>query len=366
MLVWPEDGSTPETSAVEAAGFEPVDGVGAIAAARATVREQTREQLDAVRVDLDRAQALYLEQDYTQMDQVLADAEQRALSLLALPGTCDTLWELEFRRGLAALGERDAAATQARFRLAASLRPGARPDAAFYGPDVAQAFAAAVEAERAAVGSPVGLAIEPADATRIVDCEPAPRAEIKLSLGLHVVWASAPGRVPHAEIVDVARTSTLQVALATDPRQGVDALAALPAEVSVRMADASARAVLLQVADELNVDAIVALRRDGEDWQAQLHTEDARGKVHREGTQQEAIEAALAELGLDGRVVMVAPVVAPPVHDDGSTTKRPLVRKWWFWTVLGGVAATAVVVGLVVGLGRGSASGPSRQTIIVE
>lgn len=365
MIVWPEDGArtSADARAVEVAGFESVSGLDTVEAARETVREDTRVALEAVRADLERAQSLYLEQDFAQMAQVLATAEERALSLLALPGTCDTLWELEFRRGLAALGAADETATRARFRLAASLRPDRRPDAAYYGPDVAQAFAEAVEAERAAVRSPFGVTVIPDDATRFVDCGPA-GGETELSMGLHVVWVGAPGFSAHAAVVDVAEASTTRVALAPDPRRGAEALAALPPEVPVRVTEPSSRTVLWQLLDAEDVDALVWLEPEGTAWEAQLHVRDARGRVHREATRGEAVAAALSELSRQGTLVMVAPVVEREPGPQPEP-KRPLVRKWWFWTAVGGVVLTAVAVGLAVGLGR-TTSGPSRQTITVE
>lgn len=368
MLVWPEDGhaSAVDVQVVTEAGFEAAHfGAQAerIATARARVRTETKTQLEGVRDDLARAQALYLEQDYAQMDRVLAEAEARALPLLAVPSACETLWELEFRRGLAARGRADADAAQARFRLAAALVPQRRPELGYYGPDVAQAFAEAAQAERASVKTPLGFSVMPADGTRVVDCRPVDAREVEVSMGLHVLWAGAPGHRPEARIVDLSRTQTLRVVLPADGLRGVDAIAALPDVVELDVSGPSSRAVLLQAA-RAEADAMVWLGTDGRTWRAQLHLERGRGKVHVAGTRAEAITAAVSELDADGTLRMLSPSVQPTPAP--APTRKPLVRRWWFWAATGGVVATAVAVGLAVGLGRRASSGSGRQTITVE
>lgn len=372
VMVWPNDGGSEpgDAQAVRAAGFEAVDFEAhraVLARERAAAREQARGDLEAVRASLEQAQALYLEQDYARMDQVLADAETH-LPLLAVAEGCDTLWELEFRRGLAALGGENLEAAKARFRLATSVRPKRRPDPSFYGPDVTQAFLEAVEAERAAVRAPVGLSVTPGDATRLVDCAEVDAAEVSASIGLHVVWAAAVGRVPQAEVVDLAEAASVRIDLAPDPRRGAAAIAALPAEVPVRIEEPSSRAVIGEVMADHDVDAVVWLRRDGHEWTARLHVADGRGKRHTDAARSDAVAAALVELGDDGRLRIVPPHVAQPgsAPTDPAPAKRPVARTWWFWTIVGTAALTAVAVGLGVGLRPTGSGVPSRRTIIVE
>lgn len=371
MLVWPEGsvGSGDDAHAVERAGFDAVDfdaHVQRVDAARVKTRAETKRALERVRDDLERAQSLYLEQDYVAMDRVLADAEGRVLTALALPQTCDTLWELEFRRGLAARGSADVEGTRARFRLAAALRPDRRPDPGYYGPDVAQAFAEAAEAERSSVEIPIDIEATPADATRVVDCVAAAGTGVELSDGLHVVWAVAPGFRPAARVIDVSDDASVQFELAAETRTGAEAIAALPDVVRLDVGAPSSRAVLWQVLEQHDADALVWLTGGGATWEAQLHADGGRGKVHLADTRSGAIEAALAELGPDGRLRMVAPAVAAPAPTEPSPARKPLARRWWFWVATGSVVLTAVAVGLVVGLRRGGGTGSGRQTITVE
>ena len=356
---------------VEAAGFESVDfgePASAVEAERERARAETNGELEQVREDLERARALYLEQDYAGMDRVLAAAESRALSVLALPDACDALWELEFRRGLAARGLADGDEALLRFRLAASLSAERRPDPGYYGPDIAQAFVEAAALEQAAVKAPVGVSATPLDHTRVLDCRvvSSDEPETTLSIGLHVLWVGAPGFRPEARIIEVPKTTSVELNLGADTRRGAEALAVLPDVVPLDAAGPSSRAVLWQVLGEHDAAAMVWLTSEGSQWTAQLHLEGAQGKAHRADARSDAVAAALTELGSDGRLRMVPPTVAADPAADPAPTRKPLVRRWWFWAAAGGVVVTAVAVGLAVGLSRGGNAGSGRQTITVE
>ncbi len=373
MIVWPADGNAAPTDVetVNAAGFEPVDfGEHArdVEAGRERERTEANAALETVREDLERVQALYLEQDYAQMDRVLAAAESRVLSRLALPDACDALWELEFRRGLAARGRSDDDAARLRFRFAAALDPERRPDAGYYGPDVAQTFVAAAALEGASVKAAVGVSVTPSDATRVLDCRVVSNveSEMKLSAGLHVLWAGAPGVRPEARIVEVPASTSVRLELGADGRRGAEAIAVLPDVVPVDVTLPSSRVVLEQALEDREADAMVWLKSDGTGWTAQLYVDDTRGKMVRGDTRVEAIAAALEELSPDGRLRMTPPSVDPAPSREPPPARKPLARRWWFWAAAGGVVLTAAAVGLAVGLGRSGREGPGRQTITVE
>lgn len=42
---------------------------------------------------------------------------------------------------------------------------------------------------------------------------------------------------------------------------------------------------------------------------------------------------------------------AADLNPAASTEKKPVYKKWWFWTILGGIAAAGVAVGVGVGVG---------------
>jgi tetratricopeptide (TPR) repeat protein len=68
----------------------------------------------------------------------------------------------------------------------------------------------------------------------------------------------------------------------------------------------------------------------------------------------------------------VAPVVTPPpavtppppAHDEPRAERTPLYKKWWLWTLVGGVVVAGAVVGITVGvLASRSSFNPSLGTV---
>jgi hypothetical protein len=245
-----------------------------------------------------------------------------------------------------------------RFRFAAALDPTRRPASDLYGPDVAQAFLAAVEAQKADVEQPIGLSVEPADALVAVDCRAAPSSTARLAPGLHVVRVEAPGHPAVAEVIDTRRDRNASVVAPRDTSlQGVDAIAHLPPGVALGLDGQTWMAALAGAVEGAGADAYVWLHADTTRFDAQVVVDGKRGRRRVADTRADAVAQALADLGPDGRIVMGKPVV--PGRDrgrdgdgDGATKKKGIARKWWFWTILGGLAAGAIAVGLGVGLTR--------------
>ncbi len=371
VVVWPADGSARgsegDAQAVrdqgfDAVAFEPI--ASSIDDARARALQSERAELDRVRESLDRAQAEFLEQDWNAMLGELDTIEQTSLPLLATDAYCATLWEVEFRRGLALRFKGDTTAAGDRFRFAAALDPARRPTSEVYGPDVAQAFLAAVEAYKADVEQPLTLDVEPDDALVVVDCRAVEGKAVRLSPGLHVVRVEAPGHRPVAEVID---TRSDREASVTAPRDGtlppIDAIGRVPAGTTAGLDAPSWAAVIDAAVDAVGADAFVWLTADDGRFAAQVVVDGKRGRRRVADGRSEAIALALEDLGRDGRLVMGRPEVADPdngrnVDDVGATKKKGIARKWWFWTILGTVAVGAVAVGLGVGLTRGN--GPDR------
>jgi hypothetical protein len=261
------------------------------------------------------------------------------------------------------LSRRQADEAADRFRFAAALDPTRRPTNDLYGPDIAQAFLAAVEAHKADVKQPVTLAVEPADALVAVDCRPIDANTVRLAPGLHVVRVEAPGHPAVAEVIDTRRDRTSTVAAPRDASlSAVDAIGRLPAGKALGLDGPTWSGAVAAVVDGAGADAYVWLHADASRFGAQVVADGKRGRRRVADGRAEAVALALADLGRDGRIVMGKPIVAARPDDrvdDGKPAKKKgIARKWWFWTILGGVAAGAIAVGLGVGLTR--PDGPDR------
>lgn len=279
-----------------------------VAGDRTAGAERDRARRDRVEVALEAAQAEYLDLDFDGAITVLDAAEADAVAL-ARPGRCEGLWELVFRQGLGRWAKGDEAEAGARFELALALDPERRPLGELYGPDVTAAFLRAVQARSARIARPVPLRTRPAAVEVEIDCRAMDEAEPSLRPGLHVVRVAAPGFEPWAGVVDLRAEGSIEVAL--EPM--------LDARVPVQRFDGST-----------DVDAV----------------------------------------GPDERARVPAPVVGPegpgdPRRRSDEPTRRPVLRTWWFWTIVGSVAVTGTALGLGLGLGLREPS-PGRLVIVAR
>jgi hypothetical protein len=369
VLVWPADGSPrgseTDADAVREAGFEPIafEGIAnAIEAAHGKALEAERARLDDVRAGLDRAQAEYLAQDWKGMLRELEALEQSSLALLATEPYCATLWELQFRRGLALHSRGDAELASDRFQFAAALDPTRRPASDLYGPDVAQAFLAAVEAHKADVAQPVTLDVEPSDAAIAIDCRSIATTTARVAAGLHVVRVEAPGHPAVAQVIDTRRDRSANVVAPRDTSLSpVDAIGRMPSGAALPLEGPTWSGAVEAAVEGVGADAYVWLAADDGRFAAQVVAEGKRGRRRVADGRAEAVALALDDLDAQGRVRMAKPVVAKTTDvrdgDQDRGKKDGVARKWWFWTILGTLAAGAIAVGLGVGLTR---SDPER------
>jgi len=365
VVVWPRgpgDEVAGLDAVVRAAGFEPVsidpirDRLRALGD-RANADETAA--LDAIQAALAAARASYLQQDGAAMAAVLEQAEAAALPVLAQPRHVAVLWELQFQRGLAELSRRDLDAARARFAFALALDETRAPRRELYGPAVVRAFAEVADAQVRIPPRPTALQIEPRDARVAIDGLPvidnaAPRS---LRPGLHAVAVAAPGYRGQAAIVEVRSGAAIRLALA--PAAG-DAVERLGAAWGAGTADAgteSGRRALAAVAAALGAPAalVVDVDRARGDAGARVIAPHEASPIERRATAAAAAEAALAHLAADGSIRRPAGGVHRPPA--GGTGRSPaagakttsVLRTWWFWTAVGGVAAAAGVgVGLAI------------------
>ncbi|MBX7078245.1 MAG: hypothetical protein K1X88_03590 [Nannocystaceae bacterium] len=366
VLVWPDDAALRFELAELGQGDPPVPPrhawvptetfAGALARAQSQVVAQDAAALAAVDTGLATARQQWLAQDWDAMVSTLTALERDHLALLSDPARCDALWELEFRLALAHRGRKqadDADAAAARLAFALALQPERRPARELYGPDVLAEFLAVQEAQSARVPLPVAITTTPAHATVAVDCKPVTAgARVELRPGLHVVHARAIGHAVIAQLLWVPQTDAL--ALTLPPLEEPDALVRLAMGTTaapLRLAVAADRRALVQAAAARDIDVVVLVGRKDEGFTARALVGEGLGPTQRRDVLRAAVLAALEAVDEHGVLRSAAPRVQVPADREPATPtkpRKPVVRTWWFWTVIG-----AAVVGTSLGLGLG-------------
>jgi hypothetical protein len=375
ILVWPGAPGAPVAQAEEAlrtvgVTVAPQAVVGeAVAEHRAARAEREQAQRERVEAALVAAQARYLELELAGMIDALEAVETDAVAL-ARPGRCEGLWELEFRLGLGrwALGtEADAGA---RFELALALDAERRPLGELYGPDVTAAFLRAVEQRSARVARPVRLRVQPADAAVEIDCREVDEREPSLVPGLHAVRIAAPGFAPWSGVVDLRAEGAIEVALMALPAgEPARRLADSTDADAVDDGSASAHALVLALARERGAQAVLVVGQSTAGVHVRAWGRDGIGAAVERPALAPALHAAIGLLDDDGRLRAPAPVVAAergdPDRGPAERERRPVLRTWWFWTIVGSVVVTGGALGLGLGLGLREPS-PGRLVVVAR
>lgn len=376
VMVWP---GAPEAPVREAEQYLQGQGVPLVphAAARARVEghrqhesERDRQAREAVEARLDTARDQYLELELDEMVETLDDAEPEALAL-SRPGRCDGLWALQFQRGLAHATrgrDDDADGARARYALALELDPERRPLHTVFGPDVTAGFLAAVEERGRRVPRVLPVRVQPPDARVEVDCRRVEASEASLRPGLHAVRVSAPGHRPWSAVIDSTERRAIEVTLVALPTDDDPALriAVSTDDDAVDDGSSSARAAVLSLARSEGAAVVMVVGPAPDGWRVRPWGRDAIGAPVERAQLSTALEAALRLVDDEGHLVVPAPVAGGDVAlaDPASEpARRPVVRTWWFWTLVGTVVATGAAVGLGVGLSRRQA--PSGRLVIV-
>lgn len=326
----------------------------ALARERRERQERADERLAEVDRALESARRAYLEQRWDEMREIVERAETRTLDVLALPEHCSTLWALEFTRGLAEHGADPGGEAWRAFALAGRLEPERRPSKAVYGPDVAAAFAEALERSR--TRAVAVLDFDDAMTGGWIDCEPIPTSKVGLMSGLHVVWLGAPGYRTRAERIDVA-AGTTEIELQAyrddaDPFEVLDAAPTPAHETEV------GQQWILRAAQSLGASVVVVLDESPDAFAARVVTAEGAGRFHTGPTASASVAAALERVDEQGRLLPEAPPprpaqTSPPDTDDAPLEggSKPITKRWWFWTSIGAGVAVALALGLGLGLG---------------
>lgn len=374
VMVWPGEAEAPVEQAEAALRAEGVAVVPqgpvreVVAGHRAARAEREQALRDRVEAALAAGQERYLELDFAGVITVLDAAEADAVAV-ARPERCEGLWELAFRQGLGRWAKGDEAEASVRFELALALEPERRPLGELYGPDVTAAFLRAVQTRSARIARPVPLRVQPADAAVEIDCRAVDEAEPSLRPGLHAVRVAAPGFEPWAGMVDLRDAAAIEVALEPMPhaRAPVQRWAESTDADAVDDASSSAHALVLELARAHGAHAVLVVEHGPAGVRVRPWGRDSIGAAVVRAELAPALRAARLTVGPDGRLQAPAPVVVP--DDRGDPRRRtgeprtPVLRTWWFWTIVGSVAVTGTALGLGLGLGLREPA-PGRLVIV--
>ncbi|MBK6921216.1 MAG: hypothetical protein IPH07_27715 [Deltaproteobacteria bacterium] len=325
--------------------------------ARTAAAAAVATQVAAMERELAAVRDAWLGQRWDVMIEQLDALERERLPLLAIPARCDTLWEIELRRGLAhrgrkAVGDADEAAR--RFALALALAPERRPARELWGPEVVAEFLRVVEAQSVAVPLATAIGSDPTHASIHVDCQPLDASgRAALRPGLHVVHAAAVGHRTVARLIETPASAP--VALSLPPSDETDALRRLAADSfdgGLRLERNDERRALVAAAAARDIDAVVLVGRRDDAVVARALVGAGISPTARHGELGEAVAAALAWVDADGHLTRPASadVSASAQRVDASPKqRRKVVHSWWLWTIVG--IAVELGVGLGVGLG---------------
>ncbi len=341
VVLWPKH---PDVELEGAAAIAEVEGVALVSLRRVTeaqgeamARREAREAQALTRLDdaLTRARNAYLEQRFADMAELLAEAEERTLSLTTRPERAELLWELQLQRGIAYLyrgEEGDAARALDRFTLCVELDGERRPARETYGPDVSRAFSRAKAERELERPWPLRIDVVPGDARVAIDGRPVieNRRGVMLRPGLHVVHASGAGYRPEARIVRVTRGDELAFELEPDEDGDPMAQAARAwAAGDLAPGTTTGRRALARVAREVGAD---------EAW------------LIGEGDDPEVVALAASGEGLARRhtsIAGAADALRSAAGDAAAQADLPrssrFYHRWWVWAGAGAVAAGAAI-----------------------
>ncbi len=325
-----------------------------LSAVRAPFARDEYARLAAVDTALDRIREAYLEQRWDDMEREALALEAAELPLIADPRRCASLWELELRLVLVYLsrnlpGDQERATERIAFALA--LDPDRRPARDVYGPDVVGAFVSVSERVSARAIRNVSIARMPEDARVAVDCRDLPDGGVAdLRPGLHVIHGRAAGHLPAAKIVRIADDPRPEITLAEGQGDAIERLArSLDADEIDPRRGADRRALTAAAVADGSAGMVIVWP-SGERFSARIVLGARSGPTVVAADVEAAIRLALAQLDAKGRFVAPSITAAPRAPADTGKPKAGIVRKWWFWTVLGVVVVGSVATGLALGL----------------
>ncbi|AKF80787.1 PEGA domain-containing protein [Myxococcus fulvus] len=251
--------------------------------------------------------------------------------------------------GAARLLNGDAAGAKAAFVRAAVAEPSTRPDKALFGQDVQKAF----EDARAEVSArPAGTLVvesKPAGAkvsVRGQELGVTPLRGVTVPAGHHAVVVTLPGHTPHAEYTEVKSGASAQVKAELSPGPGLTAIRDASARAGSQAAFDSETLPpdTAAIADRLDARYVVvaAVSQDKKGrLKAELQAWDVRTQarlrgvdIDLSGRERDQSPEAAAQQARD----FIQGAISPRVAESGASGQS-LLKRPWFWAVVGGAAA---------------------------
>ncbi|WP_244171635.1 PEGA domain-containing protein [Myxococcus virescens] len=234
------------------------------------------------------------------------------------------------------------------FKRAVVAEPSTTPDAALFGQDVLKTFDQARADVKARPAGTLVVESKPAGASVLVrgqELGVTPLKGVELPAGQHPVVVSLPGYSAFSQYTEVASAKSTEVKATLEPTPGLSAVRDAAVHASTEQAferdtpPPEARAIGERLNARYVVLAAVA-RGDKGHLQAELQAWDLRSNARLRG-----VEIALApgakkngpDAAADQVRAFVTGVAAPRVAESHSFST--LIKRPWFWAVVGGAAA---------------------------
>ncbi|WIG96170.1 PEGA domain-containing protein [Myxococcus sp. SDU36] len=243
----------------------------------------------------------------------------------------------------------DSAGGQEAFKRAVVAEPSMTPDTSLFGQDVLKAFD---QARAEVTARPAGTLVvesKPAGASVLVrgrELGVTPLKGVELPAGQHPVVVALPGYAAFAQYTDVASAKRTEVKAALEPTPGLSAVRDAAVHASTEQAferdtpPPEARAI----GERLNARYVVLAAVDRGDkgyLQAELQAWDLRSNARLRGVEISLVPGAKKngpDAAADQVRAFVTGVAAPRVADGGNSFST-LIKRPWFWAVVGGAAA---------------------------
>lgn len=302
--------------------------------------------LEPIAGRLTRARRLYRDLAFEASLEELRRAQEKLEAQLTSERTYGLLDRTHLLRALdeLALGRMDPAWDA--LRQSALLRPHRDGlDPAEFSPEVRTEYARAREALQTEAPFAMRVDTEPTGAELLVDGVQTGRtpASVRLHRGRHYLVFRAPGYETEARVVDVADEQAPSLRIELEPLSETRVAGEL-AELDAAEFSQLESSLRLRLVPSAGTALPVHIGKQSLGWAASL-VERGSGDI-RAGASSKVPNLELA-----------VPELVSALRD--TPQKKPLVRKWWFWTVIG-----VAVVGTSLGLYFGLRKQPEPQLVI--